>query len=212
MISEIRPSIHHLGDQLIWISSELAKGRKHFNVQLVEGLYDLIPDITWFDEVTRYNSAFELDFHCKLIRFDESKYVPCQIPTKPYITIQLDTSKDRMGDCIVKKVYSLDEDWKSWIINKYVNMGFDIVDVGGMRWSLAETAYIMKHSQGHVGTVSAFSIFSSCVGSKFTHQYYNTNMTDTMLIPNILISYKYIYSNNGIRSYFRDPNLDIELY
>ena len=212
MISEIRPSIHHLGDQILWISSELAKGRKHFNVQLVEGLYDLIPDITWFDEVTRYNSAFELDFHCKLMRFDESKYVPCQIPTRPYITIQFDSSKDNMNDCPEKKVYSLDEDWKKWIINRYTNMGFDIVDVGGMRWSLAEAAYIMKNSQGHVGAVSAFCLFSVCVGTKFTHVYFNANMKETMeVLPNYYMSYGILLDNNSIRSYFRDPNLDIEL-
>ena len=219
MISQIRPSIHHLGDQIIWVSSEIEKGRKHFDIELTAGVYDLFPDITWEPIFTRYDSAFELDYLCRVPKFDESKFEPCEIPTNPYITVQFDTSKDHEPDSPEKRIYSLDEDWKNWILNKYISLGFEVVDVGGKKWSLAQTAYIMKHSQGHVGAVSAFSIFSRGVGSKFTHQYYNAHMRETTeKIPDVQINFDsfviymgYIsfYSNNGIKSYFRDPNLVI---
>lgn len=209
MISQIRPGIHHLGDQLIWISSEIEKGRTHFDIELTNGIYELIPNTTWERKFRRYGSFFELDFSCNLAKFDESKFEQCEIPTNPYITIQLDTSKDGYSpDDPEKRIYSLDEDWKRWIMNKYLSMGFELVDVGGKRWSLAQTAYIMKHSQGHAGTVSAFSVFSRCVGTKFTHVYFNSDMRETMmLIPDVALNYISFCSNNGIRSFFRDPNL-----
>lgn len=207
---QIRPGIHHLGDQIIWVSSEIAKGRTHFNVQLADGIYDLFPNITWQDEVTRYGSAFELDFSCKMARFDESKYVPCEIPNRPYITVQFDSSKDGSEDYNEKRVFSLDEDWKAWILNKYASMGFDIVDIGGMRWSLAEAAYIMKHSQGHIGAVSGFCLFAACVGTKFSHVYFNSPIRESIeCFPDHFISYDPLMEINGIRSYFRDPNLNI---
>lgn len=209
MISQIRPGIHHLGDQIQWVSSEIAKGRTHFNVELTQGVYDLFPNITWSSEITRYGGAFELDFSCMLVRFDESKYEPCEIPGKPYVTIQFDSSKESSGeDCPERKAYVLDEDWKSWVINRYVAMGYETVDIGGKRWSLAQTAYIMKHSQGHVGAASAFCVFSRCVGTKFTHVYYNTPMREfTMLLPDSHMGYIAFSSLNGIRTHFRDPHL-----
>ena len=211
MKSQIRPSIHHLGDQILWISSEMNKGRTHFNVQLAEGLYDLFPDIVWHDEVSRYGSAFDLDFSCNMVRFDESKYVPCEIPRHPYITVQFDSSKDGSDDSSEKRVYSLDQDWKIWIMNRYAGTGLDIVDIGGRKWSLAETAYIMKHSQGHVGAVSGFCLFSACVGTKFSHVYFNSPIRETIeLFPDHFISYDPLMAANGIRSYFRDPHLNIK--
>ena len=210
MISQIRPGIHHLGDQIIWVSSEISKGRTHFDIELTPGIYELLPDITWENRFNRYKSSFEIDYSCKLTNFDESKFEPCEIPTNPYITVQFETSKDGESDSPEKRVYSLDEDWKKWIMNKYLSMGFEFVDVGGKKWSLAQTAYIMKHSQGHVGAVSAFSLFSRCVGTNFIHQYYNHDLRGIAeLIPDVFSTYISLYSNNGIRSFFRDPNLGL---
>jgi hypothetical protein len=209
MISQIRPGIHHLGDQIIWVSSEMEKGRTNFDIQLTQGVYELFQGIVWEEKFARYQSFFELDFSCQLARFDESKFVECEIPTNPYITVQFDTSKD--GDDSSnpeKKIYSLDEDWKIWIKNKYLSMGFELVDIGGKKWSLAETAYIIKHSQGHAGTVSAFGIFARCTGNKFIHLYYNSHMRETAeLLPDICMNYIPFCNNNEIRLFFRDPNL-----
>jgi hypothetical protein len=210
MITQIRPSIHHLGDQIIWVSSEISKGRNHFDTELTNGIYELIPNITWEPVYTRYNSMFELDFPCDLVKFDESKFVTCEIPDVPYVTIQFDSSRDNEPDSNEKRTHSLDENWKIWIMNKYRSMGFELVDIGGKRWSLEETAYIIKHSQGHVGAVSGFSIFSRCVGDNFIHQYYNTGPRELMeAIPEMHLGYISLFAKNNIISFFRDPNLNI---
>jgi len=211
MITQIRPSIHHLGDQIIWVNSEISKGRKHFNIELTDGVYNLFPDITWSPEFTRYDSNFELDFGCQFSNFDKNKFIECEIPTQPYITYQFDTTQIYSQEFRPEvKAYVLEEDWKNWIIQKYSNMGFQLVDVGGMKWSLEETAYIMSKSSGHVGASSAFGVFSRCVGVDFTHIYYNCSLREFYnLLPDHIVGYMSLFSKNGIRHFFRDENLNL---
>jgi len=213
MISQLRPSIHHLGDQIIWVNSEIEKGRNHFDVELTQGVYDLFPNITWSPDYIRYNSNFEINFGCKFTKFNENSFTECQIPNQPYITIQFDTTQV-YSDIITPetRAYALDDDWKKFIINKYEKMGYQLVDIGGMKWSLSETAYIMKMSQGHVGASSAFGVFSRCVGVPFTHIYYNCPLREYMqILPDHYIGYMQLFSLNGIRHFFKDENLDMTI-
>ena len=174
MISQLRPSIHHLGDQIIWVNSEISRGRKQFNVELTNGVYELFPDITWSPDITRYGSFFEIDYGCKFTKFNQDSFTPVDVPKSAYITIQFDTTQANSIEVTPEvRAYVISEDYKNFIIKKYRDLGLEVVDVGGMKWSLSETAYIMKHSQGHVGASSAFGVFSRCVGVPFTHIYYN---------------------------------------
>jgi len=213
MISQLRPSIHHLGDQIIWVNSEIEKGRNHFDVELTQGVYDLFPNITCSPDYIRYNSNFEINFGCKFTKFNENSFTECQIPNQPYITIQFDTTQV-YSDVITPETrsYALDDDWKKFIINKYEKMGYQLVDIGGMKWSLSETAYIMKMSQGHVGASSAFGVFSRCVGVPFTHIYYNCPLREYMqILPDHYVGYMQLFSLNGIRHFFKDENLDMTI-
>lgn len=212
MISELRPSIHHLGDQIIWVNSELAKGRKHFNVELTEGIYDLFDGITWSPDITRYNSAFELDFGCQLSRFNPESYARTYIPQTPYLTMQFDSTQIHADPQTPEAIaYAIGEKYKNYIIRKYEKMGYFLVDIGGKRFSLAETAYIMKNSAGHIGASSAFGVFSRCVGVPFTHIYYNCTLAEFMkILPHHYAGYVGLFSRNGMRNYFRDLNLNIE--
>lgn len=211
MISQLRPSIHHLGDQIIWVNSEYQKGRRNFNVELTPGVYDLFHDINWTPEITRYNSLFELDFNCKFTKFNPESFTPVDIPKSPYITIQFDTTQINSTEIRPEvKAYVISEDYKNFIINNYIKYGFEIVDIGGMKWTLSETAYIMKHSQGHVGASSAFGVFSRCVGVNFTHIYYNCNLREFLeILPDHYVGYVNLFSLNGIRNFFKDDNLNI---
>jgi hypothetical protein len=211
MISQLRPSIHHLGDQIIWVNSEISKGRRHFNVELTNGVYELFPEITWSPDITRYGHLFEIDYGCKFTKFNQDSFTPVSIPEKPYITIQFDTTQSNSIEITPEvRAYVISEDYKKFIIKKYKDLGFDIVDVGGMRWSLSETAYIMKHSQGHVGSSSGFGVFSRCVGVSFTHIYYNCNLREYMqILPDHFTGYVQLFSLNGIRHFFKDDNLNI---
>lgn len=211
MINQLRPSIHHLGDQIIWVNSEIEKGRSHFNVELTPGVYDLFSGITWTPELIRYNSNFEINFGCKFTKFNESSFIECQIPSQPYVTIQFDTTQIHSNEITPEvRAYVIEENWKNFIINKYKNMGYEVVDIGGMRWTLSETAYIMKMSQGHVGASSAFGVFSRCVGVPFTHIYYNCPLREYIqILPDHWAGYMQLFSLNGIQHFFKDENLDI---
>lgn len=213
MISQLRPSIHHLGDQIIWVNSEIEKGRTHFNVELTDGVYDLFPNITWCAEVIRYNSLFELNFGCKFTQFNQEKFTQCQIPEQPYITIQFDTTQINSTELTPEvKAYVISDDFKNFIIKKYQQKGFEVVDIGGMKYSLSETAYIMSKSKGHVGASSAFGVFSRCVGVEFTHIYYNCSLRDYIqILPDHFAGYFQLFSLNGIRHYFKDDNLNISI-
>jgi hypothetical protein len=211
MINQLRPSIHHLGDQIIWVNSEIAKGRKHFNVELTPGVYDLFPNITWTPEITRYDSKFELDFGCKFTKFNTKAFTKVDIPSTPYLTIQFDTTQIYSTEITPEvRAYVIQDNYKNFIINSYKQLGFDVVDVGGMRWTLSETAYIMEHSKGHVGASSAFGVFSRCIGVPFTHIYYNCNLREFIqILPDHFAGYVQLFSSNGIKNYFKDDNLNI---
>jgi len=211
MISQLRPSIHHLGDQIIWVNSEIAKGRTHFDVELTSGVYDLFPNITWSPDKIRYNSFFELDYDCIFTKFNHDSFTPVEIPKSPYITVQFDTSQIYATEITPEvRSYVISEDYKNFIIKNYKEAGFSIVDIGDMKWSLSETAYIMSHSRGHVGASSAFGVFSRCVGVEFTHIYYNCNLREYIqILPDHYVGYMKLFSLNGIRHFFKDDNLNI---
>lgn len=213
MIKQIRPSIHHLGDQIIWVNSEIEKGRVYFDIELTNGVYNLFPNINWSNNYVRYNREFEINFDCNFTKFDKDKFVECDVPNTPYITIQFDTTQIYNNEVTPEvRAYKIEDDWKNWIINKYKNLGYQLVDIGGMRWTLEETAYIMSKSQGHVGASSAFGVFSRCVGVPFTHIYYNCSLREFMqILPDHFAGYINLFSKNGICHYFKDDNLDLSI-
>lgn len=211
MVKQIRSHVHHLGDQVIWINSEIARGREYFNVELTHGLLDLFPRIDHKPEVTRYHSRFEFDYGVKFTKFDPNKFTKVELPKGPYITTQFDTSKTGMDPNTPEvRAYVLDEDWKNYIIRYYTKMGFNLIDIGSNKYTLAETAYIMQHSKGHVGASSAFGVFSRCVGVPFTHIYYNCPIRELcQILPEYMETYGKLFSLNGITHYFRDPNFEL---
>ncbi len=213
MITQIRPGIHHLGDQIIWVNSELAKGNRNFDVELTNGVYDLFKDITWSNKRVRYQSAFELDFSCKFERFDSDKFTTCEHPKNKFLTYQFDTTQIHSKQITPEVIsYVVDKNYQEWILNKYRNLGYELVDVGGMRFTLQETAYIMSKSCGHIGASSAFGVFSRCVGVPFTHIYYNCNLRKFMeILPDHYAGYMQLFTLNGIRHIFKDENLNISL-
>jgi|ERR1035437_4014657 hypothetical protein len=212
MIKQIRGAIHHLGDQIIWANSEIAKGTKHFRVELTAGVLDLFPDITYSADFIRYDSRFELNYSVKFIKFDVNKFKQVNIPNEPYITIQFDSSCIGLDASThpEAKVYVLDPDWQQYITNYYSKQGFKLVDIGSKRYTLQETAYIMHHSKGHVGASSAFGVFSRCVGVPFTHIYYNCDLREMCkILPDYMSTYGHLFSLNGMEHYFRDPNFNL---
>ena len=212
MIKQIRSGIHHLGDQIIWVNSEIAKGRTHFNVELTSGVLDLFPNITYSPDLVRYNSRFELNYEVKFVKFDSSKFKPLNLPSEPYITVQFDSSCVGLDPCIhpEARAYVLDLDWVKYITNYYSKQGYKIIDVGSMKYTLAETAYIMQNSKGHVGASSAFGCFSRCVGVPFTHIYYNCDVREMcQILPEYMFTYGNLFSINGIEHYFRDQNFNL---
>jgi len=211
MINQIRPSIHHLGDQIIWVNSEISKGKREFDIELTKGVYNLFPDLQWSDKYVRYDSHFELDYDCIFTLFDKNKFVECETPKNPFITCQFDTTQQFSTEITPETIsYVLEENWKKWIINKYTKLGYELVDVGGMKWSLEETAYIMSKSKGHVGASSAFGVFSRCVGVDFTHIYYNCSLRDYIkILPDHYAGYMNLFSKNGIKHFFKDDNLNL---
>ena len=116
MISQLRPSIHHLGDQIIWVNSEISRGRKQFNVELTNGVYELFPDITWSPDITRYGSFFEIDYGCKFTKFNQDSFTPVDVPKSAYITIQFDTTQANSIEVTPEvRAYVISEDYKNFI-------------------------------------------------------------------------------------------------
>jgi hypothetical protein len=162
--------VRHLGDQ-IYENSVFLRLAKRFNKPVYKGphfrqeLFDLYPDYytnVEFVEKDGPNKQFPWDYtHDPFyIQFDLQKSQYVKGLPKSYITIQFDS------------IYEENIKNQKQIIDKY---NYDVIDIGNKNYNLAQTLYVVAHSQGHVGANSGMSNFALCVPNtncdKFVHVY-----------------------------------------
>lgn len=212
MITEVRPSIHHFGDQLIWVQSKLNQGKTQFEIELSGDFYNLFKGITHNNLHTRYQKGFSLNYDIKFRPFDNIKnFSSVELPKTPFITYQFDSSKeDWDASHIEYRAHVFPQETKNKILNYYENKGYSLIDVGNLNFNLNEMVYLMTHSEGHVGISSACAWIAACCSPKFNHMHFNCTLDElSSEMPRYLWTYGVLASKNNIKQIFRDPNFDL---